>query len=193
MRDKLSRTPRAAESFSAHDSNTFDTYADESVTLLKPEYDSLIQKMHLVFTSDIATLTHSGISCLVSSLISSWIIDSGASTHITRKYTVFFTFHTSSVPSIVFAYDNSKCSTGAVNLTSLALTDVNYIPRVPFNLTSMSHLTKNFQCSIICSPSSCTFQDFQTKVTGEGYEHDSIYYLQCNHQSKVGASVVMSL
>jgi len=57
--------------------------------------------MHSVFTLDIATLIHLSISYLVSSLPSSWIINSSASTHMTGKSTIFFTFHTSSTPSIV--------------------------------------------------------------------------------------------
>jgi len=66
-----------------HDSNIFSTFADEPVTLSKSEYDSLIQNMHSVSTSDIATLAHPDISYLARSSPSSWIIDSGASIYMT--------------------------------------------------------------------------------------------------------------
>jgi len=52
------------------------------MTLSKSEYDYLIQKMHSVSTSDIATLAYLGISCLASSSLSSWIIDSSVSAHV---------------------------------------------------------------------------------------------------------------
>jgi len=114
----------------AHDSHTLGTSADEYVTISNFEYDSLIQKIHPVSTLDIAILAHLGISYLASSSPSFWIIDSGASIHMTSKSIVFLTFHTFSIPSIVFAYGSFKHSAGngTVNLTSsLALTDVNYI------------------------------------------------------------------
>jgi len=70
----LSGTAVSSTSFC---SNTLVTFANESVILSKSEYDSLIQKLHSVSTSDIVTLVHSGISYLASSSPSSWIIDSG--------------------------------------------------------------------------------------------------------------------
>ena len=83
---------------------------------------------------------------------------------------------------------NSKCNISSINLTSLTLTDINYIPHVPFNFVFVSRLTKTLQCFITFSPSSCTIQDLQTKkVIREGYKQDGIYYFQCNNQPKVGA------
>ena len=78
----LSNTVRSSIT---HDSNTLDIFANEYVTLSKFDYDSLIQNMHLVSTSDMATLADPGISYLASSSLSSWLIDSGASTHITDR------------------------------------------------------------------------------------------------------------
>ena len=143
------------------DNTTLDIFADKYVTLSKSEYNSLIQKMHSISTSDITILTHPGVFYLASSSPSSWIIDSGVSTYMSSKFTVFFTFHTSSAPSIVFFDGSFKCSTATdtVNLTSLALTDVNYIPYIPFNLIFLSCLTKALLCSITFSSSSCIFQD----------------------------------
>jgi len=54
-------------SSSAHDSNTLDTSANESVTLSKSGYDFLIQKMHSISISDITILARPSISYLVSS------------------------------------------------------------------------------------------------------------------------------
>ena len=90
-----------AKLFIAHDSNTLGTFTNEYVTLSKSEYDSLIQKMQSVSTSDITTLVHSSISYLASSSPSSWIIDSDLSTHVTGKSTIFHFSHIY-VPFIVF-------------------------------------------------------------------------------------------
>jgi len=49
--------------------------------------------MYSLSTSDIATLAHSCISYLASSSLSSWTIDSGASTHMTGKSIVFHFSH----------------------------------------------------------------------------------------------------
>jgi len=83
-------------SSTVHDSNTLDTFADESVNISKSEYDSLIQKMHSVSTSDNATLTHSDISYLASSSLLFSIIDPGASTRMIDKSTYFFNFQDNS-------------------------------------------------------------------------------------------------
>ena len=52
-----------------------------------------IQKLHSVSTLDVVTLAHLGISYLASSSPSSWIIDPGASTHMTDKFTGFYFSH----------------------------------------------------------------------------------------------------
>ena len=96
------------------------------MTQSKSEYDSLIQNMHSIFTSDISTLAHLGISYLASSSPSS-LIDYGASTHMTSKFTVFTTFHTSFAAFIVFIDDSSKCITDTDIVTSLSLIDVNHV------------------------------------------------------------------
>jgi len=74
---KPSWPPRAAYllgttgSFTADDSNTLGPSTDECVSLSKSEYDSLIQKIHLVSTSDVTTFEHHDISYLASLLPSS--------------------------------------------------------------------------------------------------------------------------
>lgn len=53
-----------------------------------------------------------------------------------------------------------------------------YIPKLLFNLLSVSKLTKLLNCSVTFYPSSCVFQDLKTKRTiGGGHESDGLYYL----------------
>lgn len=54
--------------------------------------DSLLKKMLFASTSKIATLTHPCMSYVASSSPTSWIIDSGASTHLTGKWSLFSRF-----------------------------------------------------------------------------------------------------
>ena len=66
---------------------------------------------------------------------------------MTHKSIIFFTFHRSFVPFVIFTDGSFKIITGSdtVNLTfSLALSDFNYILYSPFNLVYVSCLTKTF-------------------------------------------------
>lgn len=69
--------------------------------------------------------------------------------------------------------------TGDINPTSsLSLSSGLFVPQFPFNLLSVSQLTKSLHCSITFSPSSCVFQDLRTKkVIGSGHERNGLYYL----------------
>ena len=90
-------------------------------TCQQREYDFLLNKMQPTTTFDVATLIHTGISCLTSSTSSSWIIDSGASIHLTGKSTLFSTFNPSSIAYIFTLADGSSkfiTGTGTVHPTS---------------------------------------------------------------------------
>ncbi|XP_068644645.1 uncharacterized protein [Aristolochia californica] len=67
---------------------------------------------------------------------------------------------------------------GSSSLTaSILLQDVLIVPQFPLNLLSISQLTKQSNCSVTFSPSSCTFQDQTTKqVIGGGHEKGGLYY-----------------
>ena len=130
--------------------------------------------------SDIATLTHSGISCLVNSSPFYWVIDSGASTHFTGKFTLFSAFNRSNTTLVTFVDDNSKYITHTFNpISSLSLFDVHRIHGVPVNLLYVSSLIKSMD-SITFSPTSCVFEDLQTKkVIGGGMSvMDYIFFVR---------------
>jgi hypothetical protein len=62
--------------------------------------------------------------------------------------------------------------------SSLSLPSSLFVPDSPFNLLSVSQLTKALQCSITFDPTSCVFQDLKTKeMIGSGHEKDELYYL----------------
>ena len=62
--------------------------------------------------------------------------------------------------------------------SSLSLPSSLLVPDSPFNLLSISQLTKVLQCSITFDPTSCVFQDLKTEeLIGSGHEKDGLHYL----------------
>ena len=63
-------------------------------------------------------------------------------------------------------------------LPSLPLTSVLYTPECPFNLISISKITRTLNCSIIFSDKFVTLQDRSTgKTIGIGRESQGLYHL----------------
>ena len=63
-------------------------------------------------------------------------------------------------------------------LPSLPLTSVLYTPECPFNLISISKITRTLNCSIIFSDKFVTLQDRSTgKMIGIGRESQGLYHL----------------
>lgn len=63
-------------------------------------------------------------------------------------------------------------------IDSLSLPSSFYVYNFPFNLLYVSQLTKSLRCNIIFTPSSCIFQDPETKKTiSSRHEKNGLYYL----------------
>ena len=63
-------------------------------------------------------------------------------------------------------------------LPSLPLTSVLYTPEYPFNLISISKITRTLNCSIIFSDKFVTLKDWSTgKTIGIGRESQGLYHL----------------
>ena len=95
-----------------------------------------------------ACLTHT-------SSLGPWILDSGASDHIFGNKDLFSSFiTTSTLPTVTLANGSQTVAKGidlAHPLPSLPLTYVLYTPDCPFNLISISKITRTLNCSIIFS------------------------------------------
>ena len=98
----------------------------------------------------------------------------------------------SSLPNVTLA--NGSATTvsglGTANLSpNLSLTSVLYIANFPFNLLSISKLTKILNCAAIFLSIHCIFQDLKTgKIIGGGHEADGLYYLDRCGSSRLVAS-----
>ena len=120
--------------------------------------------------------------CLISSSSSEWVIDSGATDHMTSNSSLFSTFQSQPSPSTVTLADGShSCVLGSgiiVPAPSIPLTSVLRSPNFIFNLMSVSKLTRTLKCYISFFPDFCRFQDLMTKrIISRGLESGGLYIL----------------
>ena len=120
-------------------------------------------------STPITAIAESGNSnkCLVSSSSFEWVIDFGATDHMTGNSSLFSTFQSQPSPSTVTLADGShSCVLGSstiVSTPSIPLTSVLSLPNFSFNLMFVSKLTRTLKCYISFFPDFCLFQDLMTK------------------------------
>ena len=99
--------------------------------------------------------------CLVSSSSSEWVIDSGATDHMTGNSSLFSTFQSQPSPSTVALADGShSCVLGSGTIVPtpfIPLTSVLSLPNFSFNLMSVSKFTRALKCYISFFPDFCFF------------------------------------
>ncbi|RVX10513.1 Retrovirus-related Pol polyprotein from transposon RE1 [Vitis vinifera] len=122
-----------------------------------------------------ACLTHT-------SSLGPWILDSGASDHLSGNKDLFSSITTTSdLPTVTLANGSQTVAKGiglALPLPSLPLISVLYTPECPFNLISISKITRTLNCSITFSDKFVTLQDRSTgKTIGIGRESQGLYHL----------------
>ncbi|KAK8954800.1 hypothetical protein KSP39_PZI002048 [Platanthera zijinensis] len=132
-------------------------------------------------TSTALHVTHEGHS-------SPWVIDSGATDHMTGEPHFFSSLVSPSVHWQVRLADGSVTPIlhqGTVPLSpSFTLGSVLHVPKLALNLLSVSQLTRALHCSVTFFPSGCVFQDLTTKRTfGYGRERDGLYQLDLPPQT----------
>ena len=149
----------------------------------------MIQRANASSSSSTATHVTSGNTCLHSSSRSTpWILDSGASDHMTGDLSLLTDVVTPSVKTYVTIANGTKVlvqGIGTYRSSGLVFQPVLYLPQFPFNLLSIHKMSHTHQCSILFSPSHCEFQDLKTKrMIGGGYEKNGLYYLQEQQQQQ---------
>ena len=139
-----------------------------------------------------------GTSAFIASHDISWVIDSGASAHMTGTPSTLTSYHPdSSIPNVHIA-DGRPCTVrgyGTSRATAtLPLYNVLYVPRFPTNLLSISAITKALNCGVFFYPYHCIFQDLSTgQRIGLGRENGrGIYELVANYPS-AGLRTLFSL
>ena len=120
-------------------------------------------------------------TCL-NSFASKWVIDSGATNHMTGNSSLFTMFQPHPSTSIVTLTDGSTSyvlGSETIHPTSLiTLTFVLNLSQFSFNLIYVSKLTRTLKCSISFFPDYCLILDFSKKrVIGRVCESMSLYIL----------------
>lgn len=127
-----------------------------------------------------ADLESGNITCLMTSLNQGdWIIDSGASNHMTSTIDLLSNITSLDSSSSVHLSNGNLAKithTGSANiLKNCRISDVLHVPHFKYNLLSVSKLTKELQCLAAFFPDLC--------VLGIGSEANEMYILRsCLHK-----------
>ena len=129
-----------------------------SFQVQEPPSQSLPPTSKVVST---ATLTQQGTSTACLATQDPWVIDLGATDHMTGTSGLLSDLEQSiSLPNVtlVDGSANTISGLGTTNLSpNLSLSSVLYIPDFPFNLFSISKLTKILNCAAIFLSTHCIF------------------------------------
>ena len=173
--------------------DVFDS-SQQPVTLTSAQYQkllSLLTTQNPQFTMDNHDVSSSGnqagIICSAGSSLSTsnphcWIVDSGATSHITFSLDTFLEYkpmHNYHV-SLPNGSRVSVAAVGSVSLSaSLILQNVLYIPDFKVNLLSVPALLSNSNYSLTFTPDHCLVQDLSISgVIGKANLFEGLYVLQ---------------
>ena len=117
--------------------------------------------------------------CFLSSS-STWVIDFGATDHMTSKSNLFTTFQSHpSISTVTLADGSRSCvlGSGTIHLTlQITLTSVLSLPQFSFNLIYVSKLTRTLNCNNSFFPDHYLNQDLSMKrLIDRGCEFRGLY------------------
>jgi hypothetical protein len=122
-----------------------------------------------------------------------WVIDSGASKHVTGISSSFRTYIPHSYSETIQTADGTSQpihGVGSIECTpSLHLSSVLHVPSFPVNLLSVSSLVDQFKCMVIFDENFCILQEKRTgRVIGTGIRRNGLWYIN-QEQSALTAAV----
>ena len=111
-----------------------------------------------------------------------WIIDSGASDHMTDDKRLFLSYAPVANKLTVKIADDSDAVVAGIGIVkvsaTLTLNSVLHVPNLKCNLLSVSKLTKDEHCQANFFADHCSFQDLLTgMMIGSASESNGLYYL----------------
>ena len=117
-----------------------------------------------------------------------WILDSGASDHMTGDASNFSEFHMSTGNQTVKIADGTLSKVEGVGSViinkDLTLTSVLYVPKLDCNLLSISKFTRDHHCVTKFFSNLCVFQDLDSgKRIGSAEMYSGLYVLRNETQS----------
>ncbi|XP_048497896.1 uncharacterized protein LOC125496476 [Beta vulgaris subsp. vulgaris] len=108
-----------------------------------------------------------------------WIIDTGASHHVTSEKSWLFDLVDIVDCPVGLPNGDSVLATqkGSVRLSdSITLTYVLFVPTFGFSLLSVSQLTRALNCIVQFNSSMCAIDDETRALIGTGHKRDELYY-----------------
>ncbi|KAJ0094884.1 hypothetical protein Patl1_15917 [Pistacia atlantica] len=152
----------------------------------KEQYEEILKLLNKDPTTPTAEgmVNMAGIKCSLSSLgkKQSWILDTGASHHMSPCIDLLSDLATSHVSTSVRLPNGHMSKVSHIGSHYLAsdqkLTNVLYILDFKFNLISVAKMTRDLSCYISFFPDFCILHDlFSGKVKGIGREAEGLYFL----------------
>ncbi|RVW87925.1 Retrovirus-related Pol polyprotein from transposon RE1 [Vitis vinifera] len=174
-------TAHVAQSSDPQSPQPHSSSTSQGISLTNSEYDDYLR--YQATKSASVAQTSNASACLThTSSFGPWILDFGASDHISGNKDLFSSITTTSaLPTVTLANGSQTMAKGfgfAHPLPSLPLHSVLYAPECPFNLISISKITRTLNCSITFSDKLVTLQDRSTgKTIGIERESQGLYHL----------------
>ena len=158
---------------------TANAATDQSSPFSKEQINQLLS----LLSSNSATGTPNCSMVHTGRKLNPWIIDSGASDHMTNLHHLFYSYNPCSGHEKVRIADGSFSSIagrGHINLSaSIGLKSVLHVPKLKCNLLSVSKLSKDSNCRVIFCESSCVFQDQKSgMMIGRAKAIGGLYYFE---------------
>ena len=171
-----------------------------SVAVAEPNHTSVNNPVNNLgkSSSSIATVGNAGKALHTSTFVrnSEWIIDSGATNHMTFNNNCIQSIKPSNqhIVSIADGTISSVLGEGTISLTkNLNLDSVLVVPSLNHNLLSVAQITCALKCVVIFWPNLCIFKDIQTRKTiGYGTRRGKLYYLDLIPASSTQLAQVFS-
>ena len=126
-----------------------------------------------------------------------WVVDSGASNHMSNKLTNLYNFRPCSSSTFVSVADGKDVPVqgkGKTKLVSKTIeSEVLYVPSFPVQLLSVQQLTSTLNCDVLFTSDKVLFQDRITKKTiGEGFQLHGLFYFSSDDRLCKGFQASLS-
>ncbi|KAM1501485.1 hypothetical protein ACFXTO_026964 [Malus domestica] len=161
-------------------------YEDGSTTALMGKFAGFLADADCVPQTDLKGIITAFQNALkINELHDFWVVDSGATDHMTNQMSKLHKFEKLHNPSHVSVANGEGArivGKGKIHLISDQIESMAlYVPSFPFQLLSVGRITNSLNCLAIFSPKTVIFQDCITKRTiGEGFYSDGLYYISKN-------------
>ncbi|XP_071680627.1 uncharacterized protein [Lolium perenne] len=139
------------------------------------------------------------VSLAAHKLDSDWVLDSGASKHVTGNIREFelYNQYLSTYHETIQTADGTTQPIKGVGVvqcsSSIKLSSVLHVPAFPVNLISLSNLVDQLDCRIILDKYMCMIQERRTdRKLGDGIRRRGLWYLDREQPEMLGYSVVLA-